>query len=187
MNILEIYKLDQTVFTSQELLQFFPGDTPQQLNNALHYAVKTGKLKRLRRGVYAKSNYSVNELANSIYIPSYISLETVLRTHGIIFQTDTSIQSVSYLSRDIVIEELRFVYRKIKYSILTNPKGLIVNGRETVASAERALLDSLMVFKNYHFDNLSPIDWNLVDDLTPIYQSKVLIRKIEKLRKDINQ
>jgi len=41
----------------------------------------------LRRGLYAKDNsYDKNELATKIYIPSYISFETVLRNAGAIFQ-----------------------------------------------------------------------------------------------------
>lgn len=185
MNILDLYQVKQSVYTSQELSQLFPDDSPQKLNSALHYAVKTGKLKRLRRGIYVKNDYSVVELANCIYIPSYVSLETVLRASGIIFQTDTSIQSVSYLSREVMVDQTKLIYRKLKYQVLTNPLGLVVNGREAVATPERALLDSLIVFKNYHFDNLSGVNWDLVEALLPIYQSKTLITKVSKLRKRI--
>lgn len=183
MNIIDIYQANQTVFTIQELSQLFPDDSPAQLNNALHYAVKTDKLKRIRRGIYAKSNYSMSELANSLFIPSYVSLETILRAHGVVFQADSSIQSVSYLSRTVVIEGQKLSYRKLKYSILSNPLGLVVVGHETKASLERAFLDSLMVFKNYHFDNLAPINWDIVDTLLPIYQSQILSKKVAQLRR----
>lgn len=182
MNIIDIYQSNQTIFTTQEISQLFPSDSPFQLNNALHYAVKKGKLLHLRRGIYAKKDYDNRELAAALYIPSYISLETVLRDHGIIFQTSSTIQSVSYLSRSIKVVNTPYEFRKLKDQILTNPQGLISHGRYTIASAERALLDSIAIFSDYHFDNLTPINWDLVDQLIPLYENQSLARKANKLR-----
>ena len=49
----------------------------QSLNNKVNYAVRTGKLLNPRKGIYAKPGYHVEEMACTVYTPSYISLEYV--------------------------------------------------------------------------------------------------------------
>jgi len=62
-------------------------NNPDNLKAKIAYYVKQGVLIRLTRGVFAKNkDYNPKELATSIYTPSYISFETVLREAGVIFQ-----------------------------------------------------------------------------------------------------
>lgn len=183
MDILKIYTNPDTVFTRGSLAQLYPRTTPKQLTNALTYAVKAGKLLKLRRGVYAKSPYNPQELAVKLYPPSYISLETILRNHGVIFQTSGAIQCVSYLTRSLMIDGHLIEYRKMKDLILTNQSGLVSLNNVTAAGPERAFLDAMFIFHDYHFDNLRPIDWNIVHTLLPIYKSKVLVDRTNKLEK----
>lgn len=185
MNILTLYTSPDTVFTRSSLAQLYPQVTQKQLTNALAYAIKTGKLLKLRRGVYAKSTYSPRELAVKLYTPSYLSLETVLRDHGVIFQTTNTIQCVSYLTRSLIVDGHPLEYRKVKDCILTNQDGLIFSGGITIARLERAFLDALFVFHNYHFDNLRPIHWDLVHALLPLYGNKALVARIRKLEKEV--
>ena len=74
--LLQLYSQPQTVFTIDEIAQFFPNIDYKKLKDRLYYFTKVGKLERLYRGVYAKKVYNAYELANKIYIPSYVSLET---------------------------------------------------------------------------------------------------------------
>lgn len=73
------------------------------LKNRIHYAVKTGKILSIRRGLYAKEGFDPFEVANKIFTPSYISLETVLSKAGIVFQTYKTISAVSYLTRRVEV------------------------------------------------------------------------------------
>lgn len=184
MDILKIYTNPDTVFTRGSLAQLYPRTTPKQLTNALTYAVKAGKLLKLRRGVYAKSPYNPQELAVKLYPPSYISLETILRNHGVIFQTSGTIQCVSYLTRSLTVDGHLIEYRKMRDHILTSQSGLISLGSVTAAGPERALLDAVFIFHDYHFDNLRPINWDIVHTLLPIYNSKVLTSRAGKLEKE---
>ena len=96
----------------------------QSLNKKLNYYVRTGKLLNPRKGVYTKPNYDPVELACIIYTPSYISLEYVLQKSGIIFQYDSRITAVSYLSRGIEVAGTTYLFRKIKGEILLNTAGI---------------------------------------------------------------
>ncbi|MFW6160339.1 MAG: hypothetical protein ACOC57_04270 [Acidobacteriota bacterium] len=85
------------------------------LKRRINYYVKNKELYSIRKGIYAKDrNYDRLELANKIYTPSYISLETVLSREGIVFQHYDQIFVVSYLTREITCDGQRYVFRKIK-------------------------------------------------------------------------
>lgn len=176
--ILELYKKNQTVFSFKEISLIFPHINKQSLKDKLKYAVKKGKILRLRKGVYAKHNFSPFELANKIYTPSYISLETVLQQEGVIFQTSSLITLVSYTSRKIKIGKINISYRKIKDEVLTNKNGVLEKDNYFIAEKERAFLDAVFLFKNFHFDNLKALNWEKVFDLVKIYQNQLLEKRV---------
>ena len=176
--ILSLYQNSKTVFTIKEVSQLFPDLSYQSLKDRLSYAVKTKKLLKPRRGVYTKINFNFLELANKIYTPSYISLETVLLKEGLIFQEKKEITLVSYLTRTIKINnEIIISYRKIKDEILNNLKGIKKENYYFIAEKERAFLDALFVFKDFHFDNLN-LNWEKVFELVKIYKSKSLEKRV---------
>lgn len=92
-----LYSSRKTVFTTQEVRLLTQGVIPaSSLPGRLSRLVLSGDLLRLRYGIYALPSYEIFEFANKIQIPSYISMETVLRMHGIIFQYDNAITLASY-------------------------------------------------------------------------------------------
>src|SRR5437016_1598697 len=99
--ILSLYKRPESVFTLKEISMLFPQVPYGNLRKRMSYFAKTGSIKKLSRGLYAKDHYDVRELANKLYAPSYISLETVLQKAGVTFQYYETIFVVSYLSRAI--------------------------------------------------------------------------------------
>jgi len=183
--VLTVYKQNRTVFRLNDIALLTGETNFQSLNKKLNYHVRTGKLQNPRKGLYAKPGYSHEELACTVYTPSYISLEYVLQRTGIVFQYDTRITSASYLSRTIEVDDRGYRFRKIKGSILVNTMGVtnLQNG-VNMASAERALLDLLYLDKEYCFDNLSPLDRERVYQLLPLYQSKTLSQRVAKLLKN---
>ncbi len=74
----------------------------KKLNERLNYHVRKGKLLRPRKGIYVKPGYKAEELACTLYTPSYISLEYVLQKAGVIFQYDDRITAVSYIPPSIL-------------------------------------------------------------------------------------
>ncbi len=182
--ILKLYGRPETVFTLDEISQLFPDIAYESLRDRLYYFTKVGKLKRPHQGIYAKADYNPLELANKLYKPSYVSLETVLAKGNVVFQYYETIFAVSYLTRTITVNNTSIQYRQIKGEVLTNVEGIEQKDGYFIASLERAFLDAVYIYKNYHFDNLGAIDWQKVKSLKKIYKSRVFEKRVEEYYKD---
>jgi hypothetical protein len=183
--VLVLYDTNRTVFRFNEIALLTGEQNFNSLNNKVNYAVRTGKLLNPRKGIYTKPNFNNEEIACSVYSPSYISLEYVLQKAGVVFQYNSAIQSVSYLSRSINIGDTTYCYRKIKSGILTNISGIVRHDNHVnIATAERAFLDLLYLEKNYFFDNLNPLNKKYIKQLLPIYQSEALKQRVKEIFKN---
>ena len=179
--IFSIYKDIRTVYKLKDIALLVGEENFGSLNQKLNYYVRTGKLLSPRKGIYTKSGYNKNELACTIYTPSYISLEFVLQKAGVIFQYDSRITAISYLSRSIEIDGQEYVYRKLKNELLINTEGIDRQANQiNIATPERAFLDVLYLNKEYYFDNLNPLNKELIYKLLPLFQSKNLEQKAGK-------
>jgi len=177
--ILKLYSRPETVFTINEVAQLFPKLENESILDRLYYFTKRGKIFRLRHGIYGKKEYSRFELANKIYRPSYISLETVLAKAGVVFQYYQTIFAVSYLTRMIAIDSIKIQYRQIKRSILTNNLGIEEENGYFIATTERAFLDAVYIYKNYHFDNLRVLNWEKINTFKKIYKNMAFEKRID--------
>ncbi len=182
--LLVIYSSYYTVFTLPmvAMLTDFK-ENMSVLVKRLNYQVQRGRLLNPRRGIYAKPGYRVEELCNRLYRPSYISLEYVLQRVGVVFQYDSSITAVSYLSRDVEVDGNTFRYRKIKGSILCQDAGIVQKDGYSIATPERALLDLMYLNKQREFDNTHILSYKKIKEILPIYGSKTLERDVNKLFK----
>lgn len=178
--ILIIYLDTRTVFSLHDLIKLFPHIPYNNLKRRLSYYVKTERLKKLRKNVYAKINYNPLEVPQKPYLPSYISLETVLEKEKIVPKKRDSIFSVSYISRTISIGGKKIVYRKLPEKILTNKKEIKETNGYFIASRERAFTDAVYIYKDYLFGNLKSLDWNKVMSLKKIYKNKVFEKRLDK-------
>lgn len=181
--LLAVYQNKRTVFRLKDISMLSGEPNFQSLNKKLNYYVQTGKLLNPRKGIYAKPEYDPKELACSVFTPAYISLEYVLQRAGVLFQYDSQITMVSYLSRSLLIENQVYRYRKIKESILLNQEGIIGKDNVHIASAERAFLDLLYLETTCYFDNLNPLNEELIHKLLPLYRSKALVKRVERTLK----
>ncbi len=185
--ILKLYSKPETVFTLNEISQLFPDIAYESIRDRLYYFTKVGKLKRLHQSIYAKSDYNPYELANKLYKPSYISLETVLGAGNVVFQYYETIFAVSYLTRTVTIGDISIQYRQIKGEILTNTEDIEQKDGYFIATLERAFLDAIYIYKNYHFDNLGAINWEKVESLKKIYKSKAFEKRVGEYYKDYKE
>ena len=183
--LLKLYQSPKTVLTTKEIALLWKERNKNNLKSKIFYYVKNGGLIRLRRGIFAKNKkYNFKELAVSIYTPAYVSFETVLREEGVIFQHHNAVFVVSYLSKEVKCGGNKIVFRKIKYEVLINQSGIVNKNNFCQASKERAFLDMIYLFKNYHFDNLDGLDWKKCFELAKIYQNKELIKRLQKYYKN---
>lgn len=183
-----ILRFPGSVFTFKDISLIWRDTRKQSIASSVAYYVKKGELYPLRRGIYAKDkNYNRFDLATRIYTPSYISFETVLAKAGVIFQYYGQIFVASYQSREISCDGQKYSFKKMKSSILTNQAGIENKGGYYIASTERAFLDVAYLNTNYHFDNLSPLDWKKVFLLLPLYDNKMLEKRVDFYYKAFKQ
>lgn len=180
--VLAAYQDKRTVFRLKDIAMLTGETNFESINKKLNYLVRAGKFLNPRKGIYAKAGFSKEELACNLYTPAYISLEYVLQKAGVVFQYDPAITCVSYLSRTTIIDGQAYVFRKIKSQILTNTNGVERRDNQiNMATAERAFLDMLYLNTSYHFDNLTPLNIDAINNLLPLYNSKVLNVRTKKV------
>jgi len=181
--LLNLYKRPETVFTVNDLVMLFPQLSYKRIQNSLYYYTKIGKLLSPYHGIYTKNSYKEYELANKIYSPSYVGFETVLESKRVLFQHYKTVYMASYITRTIQVENCTIQYRRMKKTMLTCIDGIEKKEGYFIATAERAFLDAIYVYKNYHFDNLGAIDWEKAFLLLPLYNNATFERRIKNYYK----
>jgi hypothetical protein len=180
-DILSILRSKSTVFTFKEILISSVLVEADLLKRRLNYYVRKGELYSIRRGLYAKDkNYDRLECATKIFTPAYVSFETILAEAGIVFQHYDKIFVATYQTKEIKCDNQIYSFRKIKDDILTNTDGIENRGNYFAASKERAFLDVIYLNKDYHFDNLTPLDFKKVQTLLRIYNNKRMVHQVKR-------
>ena len=175
----------RTVFTAQWLALQDTTRNRESLVRSLRYYVRTGALRSPRSGIYTKPTYDEQELACTLFKPSYISLEYVLACAGVTFQYSEDITCISYLSRTVEIDGKSYVFRKINPMLWANMAGIEQRDNIAIATPERAFLDMVYLSAGQcYFDNLHPLSKRLIRKILPVYSSKVLAKRVEELLKN---
>src|SRR3989338_5547050 len=180
-----LYQSGRSVFSIDDLRVFWLEDSSDNLKSQAAYYVERGKLIRLRRGVYALGSYNDLELANKLIVPSYVSLETALLKHGIVFQPVPAITSAAGYDKKIIVDAHVFRFYKMAPDILLNPRGLQREGEILIASPERAIGDWLHLGRPAEFVNLSGIDEDKLREIASIYADDAVKDQIVNLIKQI--
>ena len=171
----------KTIFSVKDVILLWRENNIKAVKVRLSYYVRNKKLIRLHRGLYAKDkNYDKYELATKIIKPSYVSFESILGQNGITFQYYEQIFVASYIKREIICDNQKYSFRRIKKSILINPLGIDQGKEYSIATKERAFLDTIYRSRDYYFDNLSPLDWDKVFKILPIYENKKMEKKVKE-------
>ena len=169
----------KTIFSTKDVSLLWKEPSGSIISDRLRKYVKSGKMIRVRRGLYAKDkNYSRFELAIRINTPAYISFETVLTQEGVNFQYYGNIFVASYVNREMEVDRNKIKFIRIKDDVLSNTVGIQEKSGCSIATKERAFLDRIYVSKDYHFDNLSNLNWDKVFEILPIYNNKRLEKKV---------
>lgn len=138
-------------FSIADIEKYFPG---YERENLLNWQ-KKGILVRIRNGWYRlsgedKALEQAYYIANKIYAPSYISLESALAHYAWIPEGVFTFTSVSTLKTNLFDTPLgRFRYSNVKPSLFFGYKILMSDGRGIkMAEPEKALLDFLYFHPN---------------------------------------
>lgn len=174
----------------------FPGFDSR---NLVHWQ-KKGYLIRLRNGFYRFSDHQVSEyhlyqVANRMYNPSYISLETALSYHGVIPEGVVDVQSVGTRKTARFRNKLgRFSYRTIKPSLYFGYCLFQQDEQAAVRMAylEKAILDFLYLRADvddyaafealrWNRTELERIDRDKLQAYAGLFRSATLFRKLKWL------
>ncbi len=176
-----ILRSPRTVFSIEDVALMWGEEDNKTITRRLYTYVKSGKLIRVHRGLYAKDkNYDRLELATRLYTPSYISFETVLTREGINFQYYGNIFVASYINREIIIGDKKITFVRMKDYVLSNTMGIEHIKGYAIATPERAFLDRIYVSKDYYFDNLNNLNWDKVFKILPIYYNKRMEKTVKE-------
>lgn len=182
--IVKLYQSPKSILTNRDISLIWQETNQNNLKAKIAYYVKQGALIRLTRGVFAKDkNYNPKELATSLYTPSYISFETVLREAGIVFQHYDTIFVAGPWPKTITLDQTKITFRKLKDTVLFSPAGIENKDSYSIASPERAFLDTIYLFPKYFFDNLRSINWEKCFEIVKIYNNQQLIKRLKKYQK----
>ena len=195
------------VFSGQDLATLLPGgDNSRQA--LIKRAIAAGELIHIRRGLYClaplyqKVHQNPYSIAQHIYGPSYISLESALQWHGWIPEAVYTYTSASFKnSRDFETPLGLFSYRRIPQKVFyTGVKQVIdENGCAfLMATPLKALADYVYAHKR-DWSGIEPVVKSLrvepeeleqltaeeFDALLPNYNSRRVQRFCKGLRKDL--
>lgn len=133
-------------FTPKIIAQAF-NTTLQRATIFLSLNTKRGYFVRLKKGIYALSTQQPTplEVANLVYKPSYISLETALSYYHILPETVYSTTSITTKhSKTITIFNQIFSYHKLSKQLYFGYEVVRVGTKQILmATKEKALLDYL--------------------------------------------
>lgn len=172
----------KSVFTKKDLEKILDLKSKDALDKFLYRSKKTWILKNIFYGIYVLKNYNVLELACKIKKKSYISLETVLKEKGVIFQYYEKLFLISDNSLEKNVDDKTFCYKKIKDEILLNQLWLIHKKNYIIASLERAICDRIYLTKNYYFDNCDQVNFEKLEEISKIYKNNRVILEVKKLK-----
>lgn len=184
-----------------------PREKINQLNQ-LNRWTKKGLLIRLRRGMYVlnandrKAAMDINDIANRIYEPSYVSLESALSFYGLIPESVKDITSVTTRKTNIFHNELGvFSYSHVKPRAFRGFKR-IGDARASfyMAVPEKAIADfvyfhlsqfgknSKDVFeRSYRFQNIEELDREELKACGSYFANQKLSKTLEVLCRMIDE
>ena len=150
MNIIELKKsITAKYFDFQNLKAAIVGQTNER--RFIGQLIKKGYIVRVKKGLYVWGEqldfegYSKEILANLIYGPSYISLESALSFHGLIPERVETVTSVTFKKNKIFKTPVgSFEYAHLYKGAYAAGVNLhVINQTENylIASPEKALLD----------------------------------------------
>lgn len=175
--------LKTPIFNLQEVSKLFPNESENTINMQIKRMVKRGDINRIRNGLYMFPGTEVDEyvIANLLYQPSYVSLETVLNNKGLIPDITMNVTSITTTTSKRISTTLgTFLYSKISkdlYYGFDRVKDMRSDYYYDIACKEKALLDLIYIrriksLEEYRFD-FSNIDQKRLKELAQEFPSWV--------------
>ena len=189
-----------SIFSLRDVENIFPNANIGTMKNNLTNWLKKGYIERLKRNLYEcveplESEIPDFYIANKLYTPSYISLETALSLYNIIPEIAIQVTSVTTKSsREFRNKHGVFIYRSCMKRAFTGYRIVSYEGYKVlIADPEKALVDFLYLklrhgvsidFDEERFDEdiLKGLDWEKAIEYAELF-NRVTINKLWDCRK----
>lgn len=167
----KLKKLNLEVFNTQEFKNIF-GLRAESAAVKLTRYKNAGYLASPKRGVYYLADEPVDKfkIANRLYFPSYVSLDSILSAWGIIPEIVYTITSVTTkASREFSDAQTVYKYYKIKKEAFL---GYQKEGERLVATPEKALVDYLYFVSQGKRELNDRLNFKKISQLKVFYYAK---------------
>ncbi len=195
-------------FTGQEVATLFPGSDDRR-SGLVRRAIASGEIIHMRRGLYClarkyqKRGMNLYALAQQVYGPSYVSLESALSWHGWIPEAVYGITNASFKkSKEFATPLGLFSYARVPQTLFYCEVNRITDESGNaflIASPLKALADYVYLRKR-DWRGIAPVVGNLrvdveefeqvtansLEALIDNYANSRVKRLLEGIRKDLN-
>lgn len=162
---------------------------------------KKGYIENVKRGFYRFTDQTLNQgtlyfIANKIYQPSYISLESALAYYEIIPEAVFSVSSISTLNTTRLNSSVgTLTYNHLKENLFFGYELIELNGLTiALANPEKAILDYLYLHSNlnsskdfeglrWNKEVLKTFDFQRFSDYLHLFNSKSVSKRFQLLLK----
>ena len=153
-----ITKYGQVVTSQQIYAESQSEESQRQLKKLITKLVKTGWLIRIRRGLYAISDFSNRGflslspyvVANLLVKESYVSFESALAYRGMFDQLTDKIISTSMVQYKAVrLNSVEYSFVKVKKELFLGWENITIENQNAhIATAEKALIDMVQFHRS---------------------------------------
>lgn len=198
--ISELKKNKVVIFSLRDVENLFPQERLKTLKNNLSRWVKMGRFVKLRRNLYefvepgTESDIPDVYVANKLYFPSYISLQTALSIYSLIPDVAMHVTSLSTQpSRQFKNKHGWFLYKSCQRRAFTGYRLMQYSGfKILIADKEKALVDYIYFAvrhqnslnfdeERFNEDILRELNWKKVVKYGKLFNNKTLIT-LQKLK-----
>jgi predicted transcriptional regulator of viral defense system len=158
--LLRLQKSNRNIFNLTDLKKLLKIENDNTAYIQANRLTKEGLLNRIAKGVYClkDSKPAEFEIANFLYKPSYVSLESALAYYNISIQIPHIIISVTPLrAKKIKAVDKEFVYLHLNQKYYSD---YIKDQRFLIATPEKAIIDTVF-FASYGRTVIHPEEWVL--------------------------
>lgn len=161
-----LLKSDQKLFHTQDLFLLWNINNKNTLYTTISRYVEKGILIPIHKGFY--STVPIDQIdpvrfgIGYLHSFAYLSCESILVAHGLLFQQSDYITLISSRSTKFQIAERNYLVRKSADRYLLNPTGILSSNGIYKANLDRAVADMLYFNPHFHFDAREKVSWKKI-------------------------
>ena len=128
----------------------------------IHRLIKNGVLLKVNRGIFQVESQTnqIEQTANQLYYPSYVSFESALAHYGILSQQPYAVSfATTQKSKNLTLSQQKIIFHQLKTGYFF---GFVLQAGRYIAEPEKAVLDQLyLISRGQAIDETA--EWSLMN------------------------